>query len=272
MKKRLSACWVVLWLHYQWVAGKTQVEQSPQSLVVRQGENCVLQCNYSVTPDNHLRWFKQDTGKGLVSLTVLVDQKDKTSNGRYSATLDKDAKHSTLHITATLLDDTATYICVVGDRGSALGRLHFGAGTQLIVIPDIQNPEPAVYQLKDPRSQDSTLCLFTDFDSQINVPKTMESGTFITDKTVLDMKAMDSKSNGAIAWSNQTSFTCQDIFKETNATYPSSDVPCDATLTEKSFETDMNLNFQNLSVMGLRILLLKVAGFNLLMTLRLWSS
>ena len=96
------------------MAGKTQVEQSPQSLVVRQGENCVLQCNYSVTPDNHLRWFKQDTGKGLVSLTVLVDQKDKTSNGRYSATLDKDAKHSTLHITATLLDDTATYICVVG--------------------------------------------------------------------------------------------------------------------------------------------------------------
>lgn len=145
-------------------------------------------------------------------------------------------------------------------------------GILWVQICYIQNPEPAVYQLKDPRSQDSTLCLFTDFDSQINVPKTMESGTFITDKTVLDMKAMDSKSNGAIAWSNQTSFTCQDIFKETNATYPSSDVPCDATLTEKSFETDMNLNFQNLSVMGLRILLLKVAGFNLLMTLRLWSS
>jgi T cell receptor alpha chain V region len=87
-----------------------------------------------------------------------------------------------------------------------------------------------VYQLKDPRSQDSTLCLFTDFDSQINVPKTMESGTFITDKTVLDMKAMDSKSNGAIAWSNQTSFTCQDIFKETNATYPSSGEWCPRSL------------------------------------------
>lgn len=35
---------------------------------------------------------------------------------------------------------------------------------------------------------------------------------------------------------------------------------------------DMNLNFQNLSVIGLRILFLKVAGFNLLMTLRLWTS
>lgn len=34
----------------------------------------------------------------------------------------------------------------------------------------------------------------------------------------------------------------------------------------------MNLNLQNLSVMGFRIILLKMVGFNLLMTLRLWSS
>lgn len=33
----------------------------------------------------------------------------------------------------------------------------------------------------------------------------------------------------------------------------------------------MNLNFHNLLVIGLRILLLKVVGFNLFMTLRLWS-
>ncbi|CAO2591012.1 T-cell receptor alpha chain C region [Lemmus lemmus] len=91
------------------------------------------------------------------------------------------------------------------------------------------------------------------------------------------MRSMDSKSNGAIAWSNHSNLNCKDAFRQ-NASYPSSvfffllDVPCDAKLIEKSFETDMNLNFQNLSVMGLRILLLKVAGFNLLMTLRLWSS
>ena len=35
---------------------------------------------------------------------------------------------------------------------------------------------------------------------------------------------------------------------------------------------DINLNSQNLSVIAFRILLLKVVGFNLLMTLRLWSS
>lgn len=150
-------------------------------------------------------------------------------------------------------------------------KLSFGRGTKLAVSLDIQDPEPAVYQLRDPQSKDGTLCLFTDFDSQVNVSKSMESEVFISDKTVLDMKAMDSKSNGAIAWSNQSSFSCEGAFQE-NASFRSSEVPCDAKLVEKSFETDMNLNFQNLSVMGLRILLLKVAGFNLLMTLRLWSS
>lgn len=34
----------------------------------------------------------------------------------------------------------------------------------------------------------------------------------------------------------------------------------------------MNLNFYNLLVIVLRITFLKVVGFNLLMTLRLWSS
>nr|KAF6393963.1 hypothetical protein mPipKuh1_017198 [Pipistrellus kuhlii] len=84
------------------------------------------------------------------------------------------------------------------------------------------------------------------------------------------MKAVGSKSNGALRWSASSHFSCESTFNE--SFYSSSEIPCDATLIEKSFETDMNLNFQNLSVIGLRILFLKVAGFNLLMTLRLWSS
>lgn len=128
-----------------------------------------------------------------------------------------------------------------------------------------------MYQLRDSKFKNSSICLFTDFSSQVNVTKGVAPDLFVSDKTVLDMKSMDSKSNAVIVWSNQNGFNCKDAFKE-EASHPSSDVPCDAKLIEKSFETDMNLNFQNLSVMGLRILLLKVAGFNLLMTLRLWSS
>nr|ANJ04691.1 anti-HPV16 E6 29-38 T-cell receptor [synthetic construct] len=261
---------IILWMQLTWVSGQ-QLNQSPQSMFIQEGEDVSMNCTSSSIFNTWL-WYKQDPGEGPVLLIALYKAGELTSNGRLTAQFGITRKDSFLNISASIPSDVGIYFCAGHPSSNSGYALNFGKGTSLLVTPDIQNPEPAVYQLKDPRSQDSTLCLFTDFDSQINVPKTMESGTFITDKTVLDMKAMDSKSNGAIAWSNQTSFTCQDIFKETNATYPSSDVPCDATLTEKSFETDMNLNFQNLSVMGLRILLLKVAGFNLLMTLRLWSS
>nr|BAD27121.1 T cell receptor alpha chain [Mus musculus] len=271
MKTVTGPLFLCFWLQLNCVSRGEQVEQRPPHLSVREGDSAVIICTYTDPNSYYFFWYKQEPGAGLQLLMKVFSSTEINEGQGFTVLLNKKDKQLSLNLTAAHPGDSAVYFCAVSG-GSALGRLHFGAGTQLIVIPDIQNPEPAVYQLKDPRSQDSTLCLFTDFDSQINVPKTMESGTFITDKTVLDMKAMDSKSNGAIAWSNQTSFTCQDIFKETNATYPSSDVPCDATLTEKSFETDMNLNFQNLSVMGLRILLLKVAGFNLLMTLRLWSS
>nr|XP_045253401.1 T cell receptor alpha chain constant isoform X1 [Macaca fascicularis] len=160
--------------------------------------------------------------------------------------------------------------------GGSANRLTFGKGTHLIVQPYIQNPDPAVYQLRGSKSNDTSVCLFTDFDSVMNVSQSKDSDVHITDKTVLDMRSMDFKSNGAVAWSNKSDFACTSAFKDSvipaDTFFPGTESVCDANLVEKSFETDMNLNFQNLSVIGFRILLLKVAGFNLLMTLRLWSS
>uniref|UniRef100_A0A2K5L4L6 T cell receptor alpha variable 10 n=1 Tax=Cercocebus atys TaxID=9531 RepID=A0A2K5L4L6_CERAT len=92
---------------------KNQVEQSPQSLIILEGKNCTLQCNYTVSPFNNLRWYKQDTGKGPISLTIMTFSENTKSNGRYIATLDADTKQSSLHITAAQLSDSASYICVV---------------------------------------------------------------------------------------------------------------------------------------------------------------
>nr|7NA5_D Chain D, 47BE7 TCR alpha chain [Mus musculus] len=188
-----------------------KVQQSPESLIVPEGGMASLNCTFSDRNSQYFWWYRQHSGEGPKALMSIFSNGDK-KEGRFTAHLNKASLHVSLHIKDSQPSDSALYFCAV----SNYNVLYFGSGTKLTVEPNIQNPEPAVYQLKDPRSQDSTLCLFTDFDSQINVPKTMESGTFITDKCVLDMKAMDSKSNGAIAWSNQTSFTCQDIFKETN--------------------------------------------------------
>uniref|UniRef100_F7A1M5 Ig-like domain-containing protein n=1 Tax=Equus caballus TaxID=9796 RepID=F7A1M5_HORSE len=96
------------------VSGKNQVEQSPPSLTILEGENCTFQCNYTVSPFNNLRWYKWDTGRGPVSLIIMSSSERRRSNGRYTATLDTANKGSSLHITAAQLSDAAVYICVVG--------------------------------------------------------------------------------------------------------------------------------------------------------------
>lgn len=127
-----------------------------------------------------------------------------------------------------------------------------------------------MYQLEN-RKSDTRICLFTDFDSKTNVSDVLNDTVISSKNTVLDMKATNSKSNGVLFWSNTAKSGCEGISDEINY-YSSAGIPCDAKLIEKGFETDINLNSQNLSVIALRILLLKVVGFNLLMTLRLWSS
>uniref|UniRef100_A0A8C8X599 T-cell receptor alpha chain constant domain-containing protein n=1 Tax=Panthera leo TaxID=9689 RepID=A0A8C8X599_PANLE len=167
-----------------------------------------------------------------------------------------------------LKPDTETLTVLVGEP--ATFRCSITGGDWKNYQVTIQNPDPAVYQLKSPESSNISVCLFTDFDSEINVEPSTESNMTRLKSTSLDMKTMDSKSNGALAWSNSFDLGCNSTFNYTF--HSSSEFPCDANVVEKGFETDMNLNFYNLLVIVLRITFLKVVGFNLLMTLRLWSS
>ncbi|KAF5925666.1 hypothetical protein HPG69_002115 [Diceros bicornis minor] len=114
MDKHLRTSLVVLWLHFCWVSCKNQVEQSPPSLIILEEENCTFQCNYTVSPFNNLRWYKQDTGRGPASLIIMTYSHRKKSNGRYTVVLDTTTMHSSLHVTVAQLSDPAFYICVVG--------------------------------------------------------------------------------------------------------------------------------------------------------------
>uniref|UniRef100_A0A8D2APQ7 T-cell receptor alpha chain constant domain-containing protein n=1 Tax=Sciurus vulgaris TaxID=55149 RepID=A0A8D2APQ7_SCIVU len=220
-----------------------------------------FQCQYDNLKGNYdsVYWYLQRANQRLTYIYHTFQGTMELE--RYQLSVDRKLSSSTLTIKLSSL-------CILGGNN----KLTFGRGTSLIVHPSIKDPDPTVYQLRDSKFRNTSVCLFTDFESPINETQgTKDSEVFISKNPVLDMRSMDSKSNGALAWSNKIDFTCRSAFTE-NASFPSPEVPCNAKLIEESFETDMNLNFQNLSVMGLRILLLKVAGFNLLLTLRLWSS
>lgn len=122
------------------------------------------------------------------------------------------------------------------------------------------------------KSNNMSVCLFTDFDSRMNTSEVKKPTAIGTTTTVLDMRSTGSKSNGILAWTSSGDSSCNETFSLNNSYFFSSDSSCNAKLVEENFRTDWDMNFQNLSVMALRILFLKLTGFNLLMTLRLWSS
>nr|7JWJ_D Chain D, B17.C1 TCR alpha chain [Mus musculus] len=185
-----------------------QVEQSPSALSLHEGTDSALRCNFTTTMRS-VQWFRQNSRGSLISLFYLAS--GTKENGRLKSAFDsKERRYSTLHIRDAQLEDSGTYFCaaVTGNTG----KLIFGLGTTLQVQPNIQNPDPAVYQLRDSKSSDKSVCLFTDFDSQTNVSQSKDSDVYITDKCVLDMRSMDFKSNSAVAWSNKSDFACANAF------------------------------------------------------------
>uniref|UniRef100_UPI004040CB1F T cell receptor alpha chain n=1 Tax=Homo sapiens TaxID=9606 RepID=UPI004040CB1F len=186
------------------------VEQSPQSLHVQEGDSTNFTCSFPSSNFYALHWYRWETAKSPEALFVMTLNGDEKKKGRISATLNTKEGYSYLYIKGSQPEDSATYLCYVPMDSNY--QLIWGAGTKLIIKPDIQNPDPAVYQLRDSKSSDKSVCLFTDFDSQTNVSQSKDSDVYITDKCVLDMRSMDFKSNSAVAWSNKSDFACANAF------------------------------------------------------------
>ena len=72
-----------------------------------------------------------------------------------------------------------------------------------------------MYQLRRPKSSNTSVCLYTDFESQANVSQvTRRPKVYSSDSTVLDMGAVGSKSNGVVAWDSRTDVGCEDTFNQ----------------------------------------------------------
>nr|XP_025725011.1 uncharacterized protein LOC112821959 [Callorhinus ursinus] len=88
-----------------------EVEQSPSALSLQEGASSTLKCNFSSTPDS-VQWFQQNSGGGGLTRLFYVASGMKQS-GRLNCTVNVKERSSTLHITASQLEDSATYLCAV---------------------------------------------------------------------------------------------------------------------------------------------------------------
>ncbi|CAK7315965.1 T cell receptor alpha variable 22 [Vulpes lagopus] len=110
MKRHWDALLGLLWVHVCLVTGM-KVEQSPSALSLQEGASSILKCNYSSTVNN-VQWFRQNPGDGSLTRLFYIASGMKQS-GRLNCTLNAKDQSSTLHVTASQLEDSATYLCAV---------------------------------------------------------------------------------------------------------------------------------------------------------------
>uniref|UniRef100_A0A8C0P0M7 Ig-like domain-containing protein n=1 Tax=Canis lupus familiaris TaxID=9615 RepID=A0A8C0P0M7_CANLF len=110
MKRIWDALLGLLWVHVCLVTGM-KVEQSPSALSLQEGASSILKCNYS-SAVNNVQWFRQNPGGGSLTRLFYIASGMKQS-GRLNCTLNAKERFSTLHVAASQLEDSATYLCAV---------------------------------------------------------------------------------------------------------------------------------------------------------------
>ncbi|KAG8509769.1 LOW QUALITY PROTEIN: T cell receptor alpha variable 17, partial [Galemys pyrenaicus] len=115
-----------------------QVQQSPSSLSLQEGNNCSLMCTFS-TALQSVQWFRQNPGGGLVTLFYTASATPK-HNGRLSTSLSTKNKSSTLNITGAQPEDSATYLCGMQAQCSGpVRKLQLGfspsSSYELVILP-----------------------------------------------------------------------------------------------------------------------------------------
>uniref|UniRef100_A0A8I6AIN3 Ig-like domain-containing protein n=2 Tax=Rattus norvegicus TaxID=10116 RepID=A0A8I6AIN3_RAT len=114
MKRLLCSLLGLLCTQVCWVKGQ-QVQQSPVSLVLQEGENSELQCNFSIST-NQLQWFFQRPGGSLVSL--FFNPSGTKKSGRLTSMTVPKERRSSLHISSSQTTDSGTYFCAMDPQCS----------------------------------------------------------------------------------------------------------------------------------------------------------
>ena len=88
-----------------------EVEQSPSTLSVQEGNSSVITCTYTDTASDYFPWYKQEPGKGPQLLIAIRSNMGEKKDQRLTVLLNKTAKHLSLHIATIQPGDSAVYFC-----------------------------------------------------------------------------------------------------------------------------------------------------------------
>ncbi|CAN0538576.1 unnamed protein product [Rangifer tarandus platyrhynchus] len=88
-----------------------EVEQSPSTLSVQEGNTAVITCTYTNTASEYFPWYKQEPGKGPQLLVAIRSNMGEKKDQRLTVLLNRTAKRLSLHIATIQPGDSAVYFC-----------------------------------------------------------------------------------------------------------------------------------------------------------------
>ncbi|XP_075067944.1 T cell receptor alpha chain MC.7.G5-like isoform X2 [Mixophyes fleayi] len=252
------------------------VNQTSAPMNVHAGDSVLLECTYKVSVNPYLFWYVQYNGK---EPTMLINDLMQTKYKEFSAEHEK--SKSSFHLKKEQVDltDSGVYFCACVNSGN-WGKLVFGGGTQLNIIPKTDRDLPSVYQLKSSKTVSGlpdSVCLVTDIPSVEQ--KLILNETNISSEVVLDKSDTDVWRTSVVIWDYDNpsgTLPCKLHYGNIDVS-PDSDTDesqntCSSLSIDESFRTNPSMNTLSLTVLGLRVLTIKAIVFNVIITLRLWSS
>ena len=111
--------WPLIYLLCLWFSVQTGVssqytlDQSPSFLSIQERTHADLNCTYQKKTFYNFVWFKQEPGKGLVSLSLIQSSQKEEADKNFKELLGKEKVYSVLHISASHPGDSATYFCAL---------------------------------------------------------------------------------------------------------------------------------------------------------------
>uniref|UniRef100_A0A8D2ATX6 Ig-like domain-containing protein n=1 Tax=Sciurus vulgaris TaxID=55149 RepID=A0A8D2ATX6_SCIVU len=105
----LKFCVLILWIQLAWMS-TWQLEQSPPSLSIQEGNDLTMHCNSS-SVFTSFQWYRQEPGEGPVLLLTLVKGGEVKEQKRLTAQFGEARKSSSLHIGTAQPGDTGIYTC-----------------------------------------------------------------------------------------------------------------------------------------------------------------
>nr|AAO88994.1 T cell receptor alpha chain [Stegastes partitus] len=237
--------------------GEDKVIQPPEDVIAAEGDTVTLGCTFETSNPTQANsfWYKQEANnfpKYLLRCgSYGNDNAPEFQKDRFDAQVNKTSVP--LKIQKLQLSDSAVYYCALRPNGYG-NKLIFGSGTKLTVQIWAEY-KPSYFKLQH---DGTTACLATGFSRHNAALGHRNYSNLFNDSEAVRISP-------DLALYNQVIFLddSEDACEESSG----EDVPCVDTMSP-----DKTVSMASVAVLGLRVILFKTIGFNILLTMRLWIS